>query len=377
MDLLIAALLFAITIPWSAPELTSAQRTWCEHFARDAQAMTAGSAADAMARMRQSASAARMANLPLVAGYLDRVADQASGGDALTTQRALQTTVHGPVVVIVRFRTSATAESPFDDISLGIRDRDDAAFRELTARLPAIDDTPRGAHAIANLVAHAGSSAQSTAPAAYLPFDPELRATLGRSVIHWKNMTIANWYERDLRPVAEVLNAGPTSGEALSWWYALRFVQGVPGRQSLGDDWAPLAVATQDVVAVLEMESLHKRDLATFLAVTFHTLNNVTRGDAPKQHHAAACLVLNWCIRHGGLTATAPSWHIEPRAMLRSLRGLAKELQEIEAAGDKERGAKLLAEYGALTPDISATIDRLPPPTAPKTEVRFAIEETK
>ena len=378
-------LLLAINVAWSAPDLTPAQRAWCERFARDAVTMTPE-------KMQRSASAARDAQLPLLADYLERVAR----GDGLETERALQASAHGPVVVIVK---------SFADIALGVRDRDDAWLTAFERRLDDFerslpgynaswehDSTPRGAHAIANLVAHAGTGAQSTAPAVYLPFDNALRAVTGRSVIHWKNMTIANWYERELRPVADIVNAGTTSGESLSRWYALRFVvsdlgpkslHGVSIRTILGDQWAPLAVATQDVTGVLAgvetaqtgMSALH--DLPTFLAVEFHTLNDTIRGEAPPQHRPASCLVLNWCMRHGGLTASEGRWRIDRRAMLRSLRALTRELLEVEATGDTQRGAKLLADYGTITPAIQATLDRLPPPNAPKTEVHFAILEER
>jgi len=369
-------LLAAILLSWRAPNLTPAQRAWCEHFARDAATMT-------IARLPQSAADARVAKLPLVAEYLERVC----GDDALAAERALQASAHGPVVVIARRDGDRIV-----DLTLGVHDPDDDWLTSFAQRLPQFerslpgyratwqhDDAPRGAHAIADLALHVGTSAQSTAPAAYLQFDASLRATAGRSFIHWKNMTIASWYERELRPVAEVLHAGAASGESLSRWYALRFLVSAVGPKSprSGETWAPIAVATQDVVAVLASDFLHDLDLPTFLAVTFHTLNDAVRGGAPQQHRPASCLVLNWCMRHGGIRASPNGWRIDKRAMMRSLRALTNELLAIEASGDEARGARLLADYGSITPLLQATLYRLPPPNAPKTEVRFAILEER
>lgn len=364
--MLLLLALFAIDIPWHPAALTAQQRAWCEQFAGEARVVTASAAPAAIAQLRASAASARAARLPLVADYLARAAEQAGGGDALQTERALQASAHGPVVVVIQLRTPSAGESPFAGIALGIRDDDDLWLADVDW------STPHGVHVLANLVARAGSGAQSTAPAAYLPYDPALRAAAGRSVIVWKNMTIASWYERELRPVAAVLNAGQTSGTSLARWYALRYT--VAGPTTAVAAPPPIVVARQDVGAVLASRDIHHPvDLPTFLAVTFHTLNDAVRGEAPQQHRPATCLVLNWCLRHGGLSASAAGWRIRERAMLASLRALQKELLSIESGGDGERAKRLLDDYGTLTPQLSATLDRLPPPNAPKTEVRYVI----
>ncbi|MBV8518032.1 MAG: hypothetical protein JO197_11585 [Acidobacteria bacterium] len=408
VTLLSAALSTLIDVHWDCRALTPPQRQWCETFARAATTLTTPAAPPSVRidAMRAQAAAARAAELPLVATYLERVSDAAAGGDAVAAETALRAAAHSPVLVLVRVQKASADASPFGDVIVGVRDPDDAWLLSFQQRLDAFARTlspasaawdkgtvPPGVSAIGDLVARAGASAQSTAPASYPPFDASLRPVVGRSWIHWKNMTVAGWFERQVKPagVASLDGAAVRAldGAALSRWYALRYVtsdlgpkvvNGKPLQDALGDAWAPIVIVKADVTAVLASQWLRRgsldTDLATFLGVTIHTLNDVVRGDAPPQHRASTCIALNWCLRHGGLVARKNGWHIAPRAMLASLRTLASEVLAIETAGDRERAAKLIAEYGTVTPEIQTMLDRLPPPTPPKATVHYDILES-
>jgi hypothetical protein len=396
----LAAVVTVIPIAWNHDGLTAAQRAWVEAFARDAASITAptGPAAAQIETMRRHAGEARKAGLPFVAAYLEQISE----GDATAAENAFKATEHEPVIVLVRLQKPGSAGA-FSDVIVGVRDRNDLwldAFEhhldEFARTLPGYSPSwqksasPRGVSYLGNLVFRAGVSAQSTSPASYPPFDAALRPVVGRSWIHWRNMMAANWFEREIRPTAEAALDGSVtrlmSGDGQVRWYALRYVTSnigpeiVGGRtlkEALGDAWDPIVIAKSDVTAILADQWLGRaplrNDLATLLAVTFHTLNDVVRGSAPQQHRPATCLTLNWCLRHGGLEARDGGWRIHDRAMLRSLQSLTRELLEIETAGDRARALRLLSEYGTVTPPIQAALDRLPPPSAPPPTIRYAI----
>ena len=405
VSLLAATLSNDIDIQWNPASLTAQQRAWCERFAREAAALTAPSAApnERIDALKTWAAQAKAADLPRVADYLDRTAAFAAGGDGIAAEQALKAEAEGPVIVLVRVQKTDAAASPFSDIILGLRHADQQWLADFQRRLDAFARTlpgfsaswdkgnaPHGVSYIADLALRAGASVNSTAPASYPPFDPALRTAVGRSWIHWRNMNIANWFGRSVQPAIEAFVepslARRADGAALARWYALRYVttdlgakvvRGETVQTLLGDAWAPITIVKADVTAVLASQWLKKApldtDLVTFLGLTFHTLNDVMRGEAPPQHRASTCIVLNWCLRHGGLTARDDGWRIEPRAMQSSLRGLTREVLEIETNADRARAEKLIAEYGQVTPGIQNVIDRLAPPTPPKATVHYEI----
>ena len=400
-----------ITIEWRAEGLSNAQRAWVEALAHDATALTApGTAAETqIAKLRRHAAAARDAGLVAVAKYLVQICDAAAGGDPVPAEQSLKATAHGPVMVLVRLQKPDQGASPFSDVIIGVRDANDVWLETLERRLndfaralPGYSanwqkaNAPHGASNIGNLVLRAGASSQSTGPATYPPFDANLRPQTGRSWFHWRNMMAANWFGREICPTALAALSPAVmrnvSADAHLRWYANRFVMydigpeivhGEPIAKLLGETRDPLVIVKADALAVLANQWLGDQklkarsplaeDLATLLAITFHTLNDVIKGSAPPQHRGSSCIMLNWGLQHGGLLPTEGGWNIDNAKVLAALQSLTRELLEIETSADKNRAAKLLAEYGTITPPIQAVLDRLPPPGAPKPKVIYRI----
>jgi hypothetical protein len=400
-----------ITIEWRAAGLTNLQRTWIEGLANDASSLTApGTALEIqIAKLRRHAAAARRLGLVATGRYLEKICDAAAGGDPVAAEQSFKATVPAPVVVLVRLQKPDLGASPFSDVMIGVRDANDVWLQTLESRLEEFartvpgysptwqrSDTPRGVSFIGNLVLRGGASAQSTAPATYPPFDAALRPRTGRSWIHWRNMMRANWFEREIRPTGLAALAPAVARSAAAdahlRWYAIRFamydigpeiVRGEPIAKLLGETRDPLEIAKADSLAILADQWLADQkviarpplaeELSTLAAVTFHTLNDVIKGTAPPQHRGATCLLLNWCIRNGGLLPGEGGWNLNTAKMFASLQSLTREILEIETSANQERAAKLLAQYGSVTPPIQAALDRLPPPHGPKARVVYRI----
>src|SRR5260370_37063325 len=78
-------------------------------------------------------------------------------------------------------------------------------------------------------------------------------------------------------------------------------------------------------------------------------------------------------VCNGGLLHGEGGWNLNTARMSASLQSLTREILEIETSANQERAAKLLAEYGSVTPPIQTALDRLAPRHGPKARVIYRV----
>ncbi|HUD71342.1 MAG TPA: hypothetical protein VMQ62_05205 [Dongiaceae bacterium] len=127
-------------------------------------------------------------------------------------------------------------------------------------------------------------------------------------------------------------------------------------RRALGERYAAIEEAKADVVGLYDLRYL--RDLEVFSedempeydATYLAGLVRSVRFGTADAHGQANAIQLSWFLRDGGVVLDARKGEltIAPKKFEPALRGLAKELLEIEGTGDYDRAGRLLDTLGKL-----------------------------
>lgn len=356
---------FDVTTP--VPRLTDAQRRWLETFEQEAATLDT----DFVAR---SATSARAAGLTATANHLDTGARVLRGEATVESlERAFRMTLDEPLHVLLRILDGKLA-----DVVVAVPNREKssdvsrASVHAFERTLPGFAEewiapvAPEEIGRVATLRFRTGSAIASTSPASYLPFDRALNTSVGRTWLVYDNMLAAGWFATKVKPAADAVLpslAPQVRADAMVRWYALRTPIYDAGPNltatqldTFGDDKDPLRILKADVLCTLAAGAKDE-DLATLLAVTFHTLHETYAGSAPPAHRRASNTLVNWLATHGTLNfdRTKGVWTADLSAMGKALNDLTRELLEIETNLDTTRAKALFAKHGNATPDIDRT----------------------
>ncbi|MGZ4809711.1 MAG: hypothetical protein ACXV7D_10335, partial [Thermoanaerobaculia bacterium] len=352
--------------------LTQAQRDWLSAFQSGAVLNTADGAdvTAAASWLDAAAAGAREASLDRTADYL-AVASRVLRGEAPIeeAEKALRRTLDesllvivqldGPKIATVTVCTCDPARTRAIEKSIDRFERSLPGFRSSW-----IDNSPtRAITRIANFHFRAGRNANVAPTGTYLPFDRGSAPKIGRTWIVYDNMIRATWWGEGVRPVAlrVMPSAAPkATAEAMIEWYGHRAPLYDAGptftaaeRDRLGASKDPLSIVKGDLMPVL-LAGASDESVAILTAVSFDTLRDVMRGNAPPPHKPATTAEINWLVEHGGLRYDSESvtWQVDFDRCRAAVRSLAAELMAIEAAGDAKRAEALFARYGETTPAI-------------------------
>ena len=337
--------------------LTSAQQAWLADFE------SAAIPADPAPWLDRAASSARAAGLAATADYLATCARVLRGEASIEdAERAMRKTLDSSLFVIVRFDGKSISD-------LVICTCDPQRNRTLAKSLEQFGvhdrSTTRAMTRIANLHFRAGKNANVAPTGTYLPFDRTMTPAIGRTWIVYENVMRANWWGEGIRPVALRLfprDAQNATAEALISWYGARapiYDAGPPltsaDKDRLGSSRDPLSIMKGDLLPILLAKSTDAQ-IATFISVSFHTLNDVASGNAPPPHRTATTSEINWLVERGALKFDEASgtWSIDYAKSRSAIADLATEVMAIERTLDAKRAEAMFAKYAAS----SAAIDR-------------------
>ncbi|HEU4888915.1 MAG TPA: hypothetical protein VFV49_13595 [Thermoanaerobaculia bacterium] len=350
--------------------LTDAQRQWLTAFERDAAAPD----------LAAHASAAKAAGLVKIGEYLDTGARVLRGEATVEElEKAFRRTLDEPLHVMLRVLDGKIADVvvavPNRELSRQVSRESVHAFERT---LPGFAEEwlapiePEEIGRVATLRFRAGRGFASASPGSYLPFDRTLNASVGRTWIVYDNLLPAGWFATKVKPAADAVLpsiASSVTGKALLHWYALRTAIYDAGPNltqaqltKFSTDKDPLRILKGDVLSTLAAGATDEQ-LATLLAVTFHTLYETYAGIAPPAHRPASNALVNWLVSRKAIRFENGTWTADFAVMRTALNELAREILEIESALNAPRARTFLAQYGRATPEIdrtSVTIAALP-----------------
>ncbi len=360
LPLLLAFSVFGdeIVVAPSCSSLTPLQRAWAEAFVR-------GETRDALK------AGASNAGMNTVAAYI-------ASNDAKEAERLWIGAADEPLVVVAR------PDKTDRIIGVALPDQNRwlsylaTNFEAFEKTLPGYQhswrafSTPVGRFVIADLL---WNSSGSFPRGTYPPFDPSLRAELGRSFVYWRNAIEEGWFEREILPaVAAALSSdslGLLKAEALTGWYASRFTTYRAGKEFPIHGWErydSVNIAKADVLAVLATDWLAKQKMrvkddtrdqaAIAVAMAFYAAADVKRGNAPPPHGPASRLVLEYLRRNGALKfdSDAKKWSIVTRRLQPALYALAAEILSAESQGDRGVIEGFLKRYETVPQEMEDAI---------------------
>ena len=198
----------------------------------------------------------------------------------------------------------------------------------------------------------AGDARHSVQTAAFnLPNDEVVREKKGSKKVLLKNVMDAK-FRQSGRPIAlRVLDPG---------FVTLPGGERVEARKPLKELFSTIEECKADVLGVWNLEyaqshnlltSFNERQLfATYAGLMSRTLRFGT-GDA---HGRGMAVQWNWLRERGAIVPAGTKFTVDFAKMRDGVKALATELLTIEATGDYNRAAALLAKYGHATPETDA-----------------------
>ena len=264
-------------------------------------------------------------------------------------------------------------------------DRFKSLLPDMEMHLPIPDElkTERGTEspiAVVDLVFAGGDTRSGVQTIAYnLPNDEAIRSSKGSKKVMLRNVMKAK-FESILVPVAgEVMDASQLpllSAEAffqetvfheLSHALGPGFVTGTDKevREALQEIYSSMEEAKADVMGaynilyMIDRKEFPAEFRDEFLATYFAGLFRSIRFGTGEAHGKGAALQLNYFLTKGTATLGEDGkFRADLPALEKAITDLVREICLIQAAGDKEKGEKLL-EMGVVTPDIQKALDRL------------------
>lgn len=264
-------------------------------------------------------------------------------------------------------------------------DRFKSLLPDMEMHLPIPDElkTERGTEspiAVVDLVFAGGDTRSGVQTIAYnLPNDEAIRSSKGSKKVMLRNVMKAK-FESILVPVAgEVMDASQLpllSAEAffqetvfheLSHALGPGFVTGTDKevREALQEIYSSMEEAKADVMGaynilyMIDRKEFPAEFRNEFLATYFAGLFRSIRFGTGEAHGKGAALQLNYFLtKETAALGEDGKFNVDLPALEQAITELVREICLIQAAGDKEKGVKLL-EMGVVTPDIQQALDRL------------------
>jgi hypothetical protein len=212
-----------------------------------------------------------------------------------------------------------------------------------------------------------------------LPNDPRIHEKKGSKKLFFKNFMDAR-VEYVILPVARKLMRADQSSKASADGYMMDtimheichglgpvFSRTAAGqkdiRESIGPAFGGLEEAKADVVGLYGLHWLVKHNVlprerseeyyASYLAGIFRTV----RFGTAEAHGRAEMMEFNYLSEHSAIQRDASGrYAVDFAKMPDAIAGLAKELLEIEATGNRDRAEKWFAKYGAMPTDLEAAL---------------------
>jgi Peptidase family M49 len=212
-----------------------------------------------------------------------------------------------------------------------------------------------------------------------LPNDPRIHEKKGSKKLFFKNFMDAR-VDYVILPIARKLMRADQSGKASADGYMMdtimheichglgpafsRTPQGQKDiRESIGPAFGGLEEAKADVVGLFGLHWLVERNVlpkerleeyyASYLAGIFRTV----RFGTVEAHGRAEMMEFNYLFEQGAIQRDAAGrYAVDFAKMPEAVAGLAKELLEIEATGDRARAEKWFAKYGAMPAELQAAL---------------------
>jgi hypothetical protein len=359
--------------------LTAPQRDWLKAFESGASINTAqtADARSAAEWLNDAASSARTTGLANTSAYLNAVASVLRGEmPVVEAEREWRRTAGDPLLVILHLDGMKIADITICTCDPVRTKAVEQAIEKFERSLPGfqeswLDRSPtRPLTRIANLHFRAGRGANKASTGSYLPFDRNLTPDVGRTWVVYENMIRANWWGEAIRPIALRIfpaAASKATAEAMTAWYGYRAPLYEAGphlttadRDRLGTTKDPISIMKGDLLPLLVAGTSDESE-ATLVTVSFDTLRDVMRGDAPPPHKTASTTEINWLAEHGALRFDEASvtWQLDFARCRDAVHELAKEVMTIERAGDAKRAEALFARYADTSPAIDKTLETI------------------
>ncbi|MEW6365665.1 MAG: peptidase [Acidobacteriota bacterium] len=263
---------------------------------------------------------------------------------------------------------------------------DNLAYMQKSLPVPAeLLQTPPGIESplrVVNLLFSAGDPRQGVQTAAFnLPNDEKVRQEKGSKKIMLRNVMRAK-FDKVLMPMATIA-FGPKGAELvqfepffnnillheISHALGVGFITRADGSRStpnleLKDLYAAMEEAKADVVGLYCAQRLMEKNVlppsqeravyVSFVASVFRSI----RFGVAEAHGLANIIQLNFFINEGGLTfdKVSGTWQIDTEKMKTAVARLAEELLRVQYKGDYTGAAKLVADYGKVSPEVERTL---------------------
>jgi hypothetical protein len=211
-----------------------------------------------------------------------------------------------------------------------------------------------------------------------LPNDPRVHAEKGSKKLFFKNFMDARVNYVVLPVAAKVMEpaqAKQASAEGymaavvmheiahgLGPSFAHRGGKELPINEALGPVYAGLEEAKADVVGMFGLEwlmqhgaispSRREEYYASYIAGIFRSV----RFGAAEAHSKAELMEFNYLVEQGAIRAANGRYALNYAKAPAALASLAKELLEIEAAGDRARGEAWFGKYGKMSPELTKAL---------------------
>jgi hypothetical protein len=144
--------------------------------------------------------------------------------------------------------------------------------------------------------------------------------------------------------------------------FAHRGGKELPINEALGPVYAALEEAKADVTGMFGLEwlmqhgavapSRREEYYASYVAGIFRSV----RFGAAEAHSKAELMEFNYLVEQGAIRAANGRYAINYAKAPVALKALAKELLEIEAAGDRARAEAWFGKYGKMSPELTKAL---------------------
>jgi hypothetical protein len=213
-----------------------------------------------------------------------------------------------------------------------------------------------------------------------LPNDPRIHEKVGSKKIFFKNFTDAR-VNYVILPVAKLVmrpdQAAQASGEGylaavmmheichgLGPAFARKGGQHIDIREAIGPTYSGLEEAKADVTGMFGLKwlvdrgALPKERLEEYYASYVAGIFRTVRFGTAEAHGRAEMMEFNYLSENGAITRAASGRYvIEYAKMPGTLAALAKELLEIEAAGDRARAEGWFKKYDKMPAELRSALD--------------------
>jgi len=212
-----------------------------------------------------------------------------------------------------------------------------------------------------------------------LPNDPRVHEQKGSKKIFFKNFmdarvnfVILPVAKRVLRPEQAVKVSGEayllaTIMHEMAHGLGPAFARTAAGktdiREAIGPVFGGLEEAKADVVGMfglkwlMDHDALPKEKLEEYYASYVGGIFRTVRFGAAEAHSQAELMEFNYLSERGAIQREPSGrYSIDYARMPQALAGLAKELLEIEATGDRERAESWFKKYGVMPPELQSSL---------------------